>query len=116
MPHLIVDRSIERFVGFLDLKNIDWSIPKAEVGGYIDNEYASKGIGVKAFQIFCNYCFSEYKFRKLFLRTHESNMAARRIAEKSGFEREGLIRCDYRTTSGELVDLIYYGRLANKHG
>ena len=33
------------------------------------------------------------------------------LLEKCGFEKEGLIRRDYKTTSGELVDLIYYGKL-----
>ncbi|MHB1278878.1 MAG: hypothetical protein ACYC1Q_10815 [Bacteroidia bacterium] len=33
--------------------------------------------------------------------------------EETGFEVEGRIRRDYKTTSGELVDLIYYGQLGN---
>lgn len=111
MPFLIVDNTNGQFVGFLDLKNIDWNIPKAEMGSYIDKDFAGKGVGIKAFQLFCDYCFETYGFRKLFLRTHASNTAAKRIAESCGFQQEGIIRCDYKTTSGELVDLIYYGRL-----
>ncbi len=110
-PYLIIDEHNGAFAGFLDLKNIDWSIPKSEVGCYIDGDYASKGIGMKAFQVFCEFCFSNFQFRKLFLRTHESNSAAKRIAENSGFQQEGIIRCDYKTASGAIVDLIYYGRL-----
>jgi RimJ/RimL family protein N-acetyltransferase len=30
---------------------------------------------------------------------------------KNGFELEGTIRNDYRTTKGEIVDLNYYGRV-----
>jgi RimJ/RimL family protein N-acetyltransferase len=111
MPHVIIDNNSKRFIGFLDLKNIDWGIPKSEIGCYMDKDFAGQGIGVKAFQLFCNYCFLTFNFHKLFLRTHHSNTAAIRIAESSGFEREGILRWDYKTTSGELVDLIYYGRL-----
>ena len=110
-PYIIMDHSTNKIAGFLDLKNIDWSIPKSEMGCYIDEEYAGRGITTKAFSLFCEYCFREYKFKKLFLRTHQSNVSARRVAEKCGFEVEGIIRRDYKTTSGELVDLIYYGRL-----
>lgn len=81
------------------------------MGCYIDEGYAGKGITQKAFSIFCEHCFGEYQFEKLFLRTHSSNTAARAIAEKCGFEIEGTIRKDYKTTSGELIDLVYYGRL-----
>ncbi|GAB3165813.1 GNAT family N-acetyltransferase [Telluribacter humicola] len=110
-PYLIIDERDGRLAGFLDLKNIDWMVPKSEIGFYIDKEYAGKGVGTKALQTFCTYCFTTFGFRKLFLRTHVSNTAARRMAENSGFEREGVLRCDYKTTSGELIDLIYYGRL-----
>ncbi|MET0393811.1 MAG: GNAT family protein, partial [Chitinophagaceae bacterium] len=111
MPYVIVDELSGQFAGFLDLKNIDWSIPKAETGCYIDTSLAGKGAGTRAFQLFCTYCFETLGFRKLFLRTHESNTAAKRLAERCGFEREGVLRHDYKTTSGLLVDLVYYGRL-----
>lgn len=110
-PFVLIDDSTNKIIGFFDLKNIDWNIPKSETGCYIDEEYAGKGITAKAFEVFCEHCFKEYNFKKLFLRTHETNIAAQRIAEKCGFEIEGKIRRDYKTTSGELVDLIYYGRL-----
>ena len=77
----------------------------------MDEAYAGKGIAKKAFGLFCDYCFKEFGFHKLFLRTHESNVAARRAAESCGFQQEGIIRQDYNTTSGEVVDLIYYGKL-----
>ena len=112
--YIIVDNTNENIAGFLDLKNIDWSIPKSEVGFYIDKNYAGKGITTKALSLLCDFYFSEYKFRKLFLRTHPNNISAKAVAEKCGFELEGIIRKDYETTSGEIVDLLYYGRLNEK--
>ena len=101
-------------VGFIDIKNIDWNIPKAELGFYTDEQYAGKGITSKAFSLFVDYCFDYYGFAKLFLRTHENNFAAQKLAEKGGFQIEGRIRKDYKTTKGEVVDLIYYGRVSVK--
>ena len=110
-PYVIIDTSNGKIAGFLDLKNIDWTIPKSEMGCYIDEAYEGKGLTSRAFALFVDFCFAEYRFQKLFLRTHHSNTAARRVAEKCGFELEGTIRRDYRTTAGELVDLLYYGKL-----
>lgn len=110
-PYIIVDTSNNKIAGFLDLKNIDWNIPKSEMGLYIDKDYAHQGISTRAFQLFCDFCFEEYQFKKLFLRTHYNNTFARKVAEKCGFEIEGTIRRDYKTTSGEIVDLIYYGKI-----
>ena len=111
-PFIVVDNGINTIVGFIDVKNIEWNIPKGELGCYVDAEYAGKGLSTRALQMVTDYCFKELGFRKLFLRTQESNTSARRIAEKCGFEIEGKIRQDYKTFSGQIVDLLYYGKLS----
>lgn len=110
-PFVLIDNTTDTFIGFFDLKNIDWNIPKSEIGCYTDENYAGKGITAKALQHFVDFVFREFGFRKLFLRTHQSNKAAQIIAERCGFELEGHIRMEYKTTSGEIVDLLYYGKL-----
>jgi RimJ/RimL family protein N-acetyltransferase len=110
-PYVLVDKTTDAFIAFFDLKNIDWTIPKTEIGCYTDEQYSGKGLTTKAMQLFIDYCFDHFKFKKIFLRTHHTNKAAQTIAEKCGFEKEGTIRMDYKTTSGEIVDLIYYGRV-----
>lgn len=110
-PYVIVDLNDEKIIGFIDLKNIDWKIPKTQIGFYIDESYAGKGIISKAIGKICDLCFAEKGFKKLFMRIHPDNIAARKVAEKCGFELEGTIRNDYKTTSGQLVDLLYYGKI-----
>lgn len=110
-PFLLIDTNLNKIIGFFDIKNIDWNIPKAELGSYTDKNYAGKGLTTEAFRHFIIHCFETFGFEKLFLRTHESNIAARRVAEKCGFTVEGKIRKDYKTSAGDLVDLIYYGMI-----
>jgi ribosomal-protein-serine acetyltransferase len=110
-PFIVIDTTNNRIAGFIDVKNIDWNIPKAELGCFVDRNYENKGLSSKALEMVIDHLFEEYKFAKLFLRTHENNASARKLAEKCGFEMEGRIRKDYKTTKGELVDLIYYGKL-----
>jgi len=110
-PYLIFDNHTNKIVGFIEIKNIDWSIPKAELGCFMDKDAEGKGIAGKALKLFCNFAFKHYEFCKLFLRTHESNMSSRKIVENNGFTLEGKIRMDYKTTKGEIVDLLYYGLL-----
>ncbi len=112
--YVIVDNSDKKFIGFIDLKHIDNNLGKAELGFYMDEKYAGKGIMTKALNCFCEYCFDEFQFRKLYLRTHPENIATRKLSEKCGFKIEGIIRNDYMTTSGEIIDLIYYGKLRNE--
>lgn len=110
-PFLVIDNSTNNFVAYFDIKNLNWSIPKAEIGYYTDEQYAGKGITTKALKFFVNYCFESFNFKKLLIRTHQSNIAAQVLAQKCGFKVEGTIKMDYKTTSGKIVDLIYFGRV-----
>lgn len=113
-PFVVIDQATGKIIGYIDVKNIDWRIPKAELGCFIDERYAGKGISQRALSMVINYLFTELKMLKLFLRTHEENGQARNLAEKCGFKVEGHIRKDYRNTQGEIIDLLYYG-LVNEH-
>jgi len=110
-PYLLVDNLTNNLVAFFDLKNLDWTIPKTEIGCYTDEKFIGTGLTTKAMKLFVAYCFEHFDFKKIFLRTHHSNKAAQALAYNCGFEIEGTIRMDYKTTAGEIVDLIYYGRL-----
>lgn len=111
-PFIVLDTD-NNIAGFIDLKNIDWNIPKAELGFFMDEQYAGQGLAKQWMLAVMEHAIGEHRFAKLFLRTHASNTAARRLAESCGFEIEGTIRRDYRTTKGELVDLLYYGLIIN---
>lgn len=112
---VVVDDVSEKLVASIQVKSVDWSIPKAELGYYIDEKYEGKGIVTRATSLIIDHCFSELKLDKLYIRTHEGNISSRKVAEKNGFLLEGTIRKDYRTTKGELVDLMYYGLTGDEY-
>jgi len=53
----------------------------------------------------------DHKFKKLYCRVAEENTRSIHLVERIGFVLEGTLRRDYKTTSGQLVDLRYYGKL-----
>lgn len=112
-PYVVIDTSNQEFVGYIDVKSIDWNIPKAELGYFIDEKYAGKGVATNALNLIINHFFNELKFIKLLLRIHQDNKSSLRIAEKCGFTIEGTIRKDYKKTNGEIVDFLYYGKIRN---
>ena len=112
-PHILINLENNQFIGFMDIKSIDWNIPKAEIGYFIDSDYEGKDISSQALSLLIKFASKELQIRKLLIRTHPDNRAACAIAEKNGFQQEGIIRSDYKTTNGELVDLVYYGLLLN---
>ena len=111
LPYMITDKNTNMFVGLVDVKNIDWNVPKAELGSFIDAKYEGQGITTQATNLVVDSIVIEHKFIKLLCRANSRNKASIAVILKNGFEFEGTIRRDYRTTKGEVVDLNYYGRI-----
>lgn len=113
LPYMITDINTNEFIGLVDVKNIDMNVPKAELGSFIDSRYEGKGIVSKAANLVVEHIVEEYKFIKLLCRANSRNKGSIAVILKNGFELEGTIRRDYKTTKGEVVDLNYYGRVFN---
>lgn len=110
IPYILVNTDDNAIVGFFDVKNIDWNIPKAEIGYFIDKKHTGKGLATKVLDKIVTHFFCDLKFSKLLLRIHPDNVASAKVAENCGFIQEGIIRNDYKKSNGEVVDLIYYGK------
>lgn len=110
-PLVVTERTAGELVASIQIKNIDWSIPKGELGYYVDAPYEGKGIVTKAVELIAEHAFEELKFNKLYIRTHHGNMGSRLVAEKNGFTVEGTLKAEYKTTAGQIIDIMYYGRL-----
>ena len=111
LPFIIVNKENNDFIGYVDVKNIDWGVPKAELGYFIDLEYEGKGIISQALAVIIDNLTKKYQFKKLLCRVNSQNLGSINVALKNGFELEGTIRNDYRTTDNKVVDLNYYGKV-----
>jgi ribosomal-protein-serine acetyltransferase len=98
-------------IGIVFLKNVEWTIPKAELAYFIDGEHEGKGIVTGSIRHVIAYAFVGLKLNKLYLRAAGENKGSQRVAEKNGFRAEGTLRSDFKTSDGKLIDLIYYGLL-----
>ncbi|WP_417871792.1 GNAT family N-acetyltransferase [Winogradskyella sp.] len=113
LPYMITDINTGEFIGLVDVKNINKDLPKAELGSFIDHRYEGKGIVTEATELVVDHIVKEYRFIKLLCRANARNKGSIAVILKNGFELEGTIRRDYKTTKGEVVDLNYYGRVFN---
>lgn len=110
-PFVVVDLRTNTKIGWIDVKNICWNIPKAEVGYFIDKDFEGKKIISKSLNYVLAYIENKYQFKKLLCRVSKENDSSIQVALKNGFEFEGTIRADYKTTNNQRVDLNYYGKL-----
>lgn len=110
-PFVVLDEENGKLVASIQIKNIDWNIPKAEAGYFIDAAYEGKGVISSAVSKVLAYGFNTLGLAKIFIRVHERNIGSRLVAEKNGMMHGGTIRNDYKMPDGTIVDLMYYGIL-----
>jgi len=101
----------EMLIGILYIKAIEWKIAKCELGYFLHQAYQGKGITSKAVEEGLKFCFEKLNMNKVYLRIDPVNTASIKIAEKNGFTKEGLLRQEFKIETGELVDVLYYGKL-----
>ena len=68
------------------------------------------GVGREAIELLVGWAQGELGLHRIELRTLPENAPMQRLADASGFMREGVLR-DYSFERGRLVDNIVYARL-----
>lgn len=98
-------------VGAVFLKSFDHRVGKCEIAYLVASAHQGKGIASSAVAWAVDEAFRTHGMNKVFLRADPSNAASIRVAEKNGFQREGLLRQDFRTNDDRLLDVIVFGKL-----
>jgi ribosomal-protein-alanine N-acetyltransferase len=81
----------DRFVGQLTVGSITWgSARSGQVGYWIDEAYAGRGIIPTALAMAVDHCFGVIGLHRLEASIRPENHASRRVVEKLGFRDEGI--------------------------
>lgn len=105
-------------VGMVELYRIVPFLRKAEIGYWLAEDYQGEGIITQSCQHLIAYAFDSLNLNRLALKykrvsdDHE-NVRSRKVAERLGFSREGVLRDD-GMTKGQLMDMVMYSLLADE--
>lgn len=105
----IWEKELASIIGFIQLTQMDWRIPKAEVSFFIDRDFENQGLMTEALEHLVRFAFREIDLEKLIVRPPMDNYPSQRLVRKVGFQREGDLRADMRLPNGELVDVMLFG-------
>ena len=103
----------QTLVGLVSLDGIDHLNHSASIGYWIDQKYQGLGIMTKSTRALMQFAFAELKLHRLELKCALHNDRSRKVAEKLGFEREGLLKGAI-AHYGQYFDAYIYG-IINLH-
>jgi RimJ/RimL family protein N-acetyltransferase len=104
-------RTDTRLVGKGGLHTIDWAVPKFEIGYWIRSRDTRQGIATEATRALADFAHATLGAKRLEITSDARNQASRRVAEKSGFVLEGVLRQSRRDVAGALADSCMYARI-----
>ena len=107
-------RSSGDFVGVCSLFHIDWDNESGEVGYWLDPEHANHGFMTEAIKALTKEFFVN-GFCRIVIMANVENTASRKVAERSGFIQEGILKSyEFNTVLGKREDLVLYAKINNR--
>lgn len=108
----VIDKVVaDELSGAIFLKDIDSLHLRSELAYFTDAAQAGKGLMTRALSELCEYAFTTMRLHKLVIKVTPANVASQKVAENCGFEKEGILKQDYRMNDGSWSDVIVYGKL-----
>ncbi len=81
------------------------------IGYWCASDRRGQGITTRALRRLCRYALDELGLERLELITDPDNQASQRVAEKVGFQREGVLRAHLLTRDGRRRDSVMFSLL-----
>jgi RimJ/RimL family protein N-acetyltransferase len=98
-------------VGKGGLHTIDWSLPKFEIGYWVRSSCTRQGLATEAARGLAEMARNCLGAVRIEITSDARNSSSRKVAEKAGFELEGIRRKSRRDVGGELADSCMYARV-----
>ncbi|WP_053365254.1 GNAT family N-acetyltransferase [Bacillus sp. FJAT-27245] len=108
---LVFDKQSGMLIGSSGLHRINWSIPKFEIGYWIDSRHSRKGFMTEAVRGIVDFAISELSAKRIEIRCDSRNVKSRAIPERLGFQLEGILRNDELSVDGELRDTCVFSKI-----
>ncbi|WP_053219976.1 GNAT family N-acetyltransferase [Virgibacillus senegalensis] len=112
LRYLLFHRETNAFIGSSGFHNIDWEVPKCEIGYWIDTKFTGLGYMKEAVDALTAFAFSDLNCNRVEIRCEEKNLKSRAIPEKLGYELEGILKKDDLSADGKhLTNTCIYAKV-----
>lgn len=100
------------FVGSSGLHQINWAVPKFEIGYWLDQSMEGHGYMTEAVEAITNFAFEQLHAMRIEIRCDEENNKSRLVAERAGYELEGILRQNDVAIDGKsLRNMCVYAKI-----
>jgi RimJ/RimL family protein N-acetyltransferase len=106
----ISDVDGDELLGTIALLRCEWPDRRCEIGYWVASWARGRGVATRALNLLAPWSLRTLGLARLTLTADVENVASQRVAERSGFQREGVLRA-YEQAHGATRDLVIYSLL-----
>lgn len=100
-------------LGSIDLRVPDWENLVGELGYLVGPAARGRGVAPAAAKLLADWGFEEVGLERIEIYIEPDNTASQRVAEKAGFENEGVLRSKRRSRNGR-ADMCVYAQVPKR--
>jgi len=100
-----------RLLGGVGLHRFDWVLRRFEIGYWLRSSAQGRGLACEAVQAISELAFGPFRARRVEIRMDAQNERSRAVAERCGFEFEGILRCDTLGVDALPCDTRVYSKI-----
>jgi RimJ/RimL family protein N-acetyltransferase len=101
----------DRCVGQMGV-HVDGAYRRGETFYWVDSRVRGRGIATEGLDVVTRWAFDEHGIVRAHLITHLQNKASQRVAERAGYQREGILRA-WEPIKADQPDVLMWSRLAS---
>lgn len=105
-------RSNGELVGGGGLHNANWKLRQFAVSYWGRTRYSGAGLITEGVRALVDHALSILQATRIYLASDESNTPSWRLAERAGFELEGILRNERLNRQGRLINTRLYSKVA----
>lgn len=111
LRYLIFDKETDEFIGTTGFHDIEWDIPKMEIGYWISTVHSGKGYMLEAVSALTDLAINSFACRRIEIRCDAENIKSRSVPEKLDYVLEGTLHNDELSVDGKrLTDTCIYAK------
>ncbi len=101
------------YVGGIGVHAIDWTVPRFELGYWLDDPSVGRGYMQEAVRAMTRACFDRCRASRVEIRCDSRNTRSARVARACGYTLDGTLRAHARGTDGSICDTMIWGMTAD---
>lgn len=108
LPYLVFDAESSALIGCMGVVQLDWHVPKFEIGFWSRTSCHGKGFMTDALKTLVEYLLENVGARRIECFTDECNTKARALCERAGLRHEATLLHDRVDPDGRLRNTVIY--------